>query len=489
MTQSGAITRFPTGVPGLDHLIEGGLIEGSAYIIDGPPGAGKTLMALQMCFACAARGQRASFMTLLAESHDRLAMHLSRMTFFDPKVVPNRVSLVSAFKTLEKEGLDALLGVVRKEVLSREVKLMVLDGFSSVDELAPAGTHVRKFVHALQAMAASTRCTVLLLNSVENEPVVRPERTMVDGILELSDELVGLRPRRHLRISKLRGTDAVRGRHTVEITDDGLTVYQRFETRTMKRAPTKPVASGPRDGRFAFGVPGLDSMLHGGVTDRSVTMLLGPTGSGKTVLGLQFLGAGAAIGEPGLYFGFYEQPDDLAHKAERVGIEVAAYQARELLTLEWHRSPEASIDIVGDRLMRSIERTKARRVYLDGMQTFQHAIESPERIGDVLATMVEELHRRGIVMVYSVETPELFGHDVSIPLDSASQITNNIIVLRRLQIGAHSRRLISVLKMRDSIFDASQREFEITDQGFIIAASPDGAHEVLADDPRPRPAT
>jgi len=321
----------------------------------------------------------------------------------------------------------------------------------------------------------------MILDSIERTGTFRPERTMVDGIIELSDDMIGFRPARHLRISKMRGTDPVRGQHTVEISNRGVQIHQRFETRTAKQFPAEERARTEQRGRQVFGVPGLDAMLHGGVADRSTTMVLGPTGSGKTILGLQFVAAGAAVGEPSLYFGFYEQPDDLALKALRIGIDTGAEPARSLVTLKWHRSAEASVDILGGRLMDEIERTGARRLFLDGMQAFQRAIDAPERISDVLATMVEELHRRRVLFAYTVETPQAVGPEIEIPLESASQITNNIIVLRRLELGAHTHRVISVLKMRDSTFDATQREFEITDQGVVVAETPDGANRILAE--------
>src|SRR3954463_2852434 len=172
--------RFSTGVPGLDTILGGGVFDGGIYIIQGAPGAGKTTLGNQICFAQAAMGRNALYVTLLAESHARMIAHMRRMTFFDETAIPDRMSYVGAFKTLEDDGLRGLLDVVRREVRTRKASILVLDGLITVHEKARSEIELKKFIHELQTQAGFSNCTMFLLTSSFNGEPFPPEHTMVD---------------------------------------------------------------------------------------------------------------------------------------------------------------------------------------------------------------------------------------------------------------------------------------------------------------------
>jgi predicted ATP-dependent serine protease len=133
-----ASDRLPTGIAGLDQVLEGGLLRNGVYIAEGPPGAGKTLLATQLCFAAARRGERALYTTLLAESHERMLTHLSRMKFFDETLVPDAVYFISAFRALQQDGLPALLRLLREAILERKASILILDGMVTAEEISLA---------------------------------------------------------------------------------------------------------------------------------------------------------------------------------------------------------------------------------------------------------------------------------------------------------------------------------------------------------------
>ncbi|HEU5060469.1 MAG TPA: ATPase domain-containing protein [Kofleriaceae bacterium] len=464
MTDATMLDRLSSGVPGLDTVLEGGLLRGGVYLVQGPPGSGKTILGNQMCFAHAAGGGRAVYMTLLAESHTRMLAHMRRMHFYRTELIPDQVHYLSAFKVLEGDGLHGLLTVLRKTVTSRSATLLVLDGLVSAEEASPSAKEFKKFVHELQIVCAMTACTCLLLSSTERPRSFRPEHTMVDGILELGDDLRSLRAVRSIVVRKMRGTAPVLGRHTIEINDDGVSVVPRFETRTSpalgELAPT------PRE-RLALGIASLDAMLGGGLPARSITMLLGPTGVGKTTLALQFLGAGAARNEPGVFFGFYEHPPALLERSRRLqlGFVDIAHSPVELI---WHRPVEGIIDVVGDRLLDAIKRRNARRLVIDGMAGFQVSVDEPDRVREVFATLADELAHEGVTTVYTMETTDLLGPRIEVPLKGVSAITHNIILMRHVEMEARLYRLLSILKMRDGDYDSAIREFRIDDGGIEI---------------------
>jgi len=478
MTEPTALLeRIATGIPGLDPILDGGFLKGGVYIIQGPPGAGKTILGNQVCFNHARADGRAVYVTLLAESHTRMLAHLRAMSFFQPRLIPDRVYYVSAFKVLEGEGLEGLLKVLRSVMTSRKASVLVLDGLVSAEEISPTAKEYKKFIHELQSITSMTDCTALLLGSTERPRGFRPEHTMVDGIIELADDVTRLRSTRHLQVRKMRGADPVLGKHTLEITEDGIVIYPRIETQLRDRVGAVPTADNERMG---FGVAGLDAMVGGGLPGRSTTMLLGPSGCGKTTLGLQFLAAGARAGEPGVHFGFYERPPQLLAKSARIGLEVAEWQARGLIDFIWQPPVEGVIDVLAQRLLQTVRRLKARRLFLDGLQGFEVAAEFPERIRDAFSALVEELERQGVTTLFTVETRDLFGPRIEVPVFGVSAVTQNIILMRHVELNAQLFRLISILKLRDSDYDSTIREFRITDKGISVADTFNATNHVLS---------
>jgi circadian clock protein KaiC len=461
-----ALPRLATGVPGLDRVLAGGLFQRSVYIVEGPPGSGKTILGNQMCHHHAALGEQVVYLTLLAESHARMIAHLRTMSFFRADLVAKQVHYVSGFKVLENEGLSGLVRVIRETVTPRKAALLVIDGLISALESAQSSQEYRKFVHELQALAALTGCTVLLLVSGDAVRTARPEDTIVDGIIELLDEVHMLRPLRHLHIKKMRGTEPVRGKHTLDISRDGITVLPRIEAQLL-RLPEEARLS-PGTERVPFGIDELDRMLSGGLPACSTTMLLGPTGTGKTLFALQFLAAGAAAGQRGLFFGFYERPHTLLEKSRRVGLPIDGAEQGGIVRFAWEPFGEASIDVLGQRLLRLIREHEPKRLCIDGMQGFQQAVDFPDRLRAVLSAIVDDLEAQHITTLYTVESNELVDGMSRPPISGISAVTHNMLVLRHVEVKQKLVKMLSILKLRDSGFDSSLREFRLSERGILM---------------------
>jgi circadian clock protein KaiC len=307
------LARLSSGVPGLDRVLGGGLFDGGVYIVEGMPGAGKTILANQIGFHQVKAGRRVIYITLLAESHARLLQHLQSLTFFDPAVIPDRLTYVSGFRVLEEGGLQALLDLVRKEMRAQNATLVVLDGFAAVGETAATDRDFKKFVHELQVYASLASCTFFLLSSGSgsDQRVVAPVHTMVDGLIRLSDHVFGARAQRELHVQKFRGSRYLRGVHSFEISDDGIAIYPRLESFSADLAD----ASGNE--RLSTGIAGLDKVMTGGLRRGSTTMLLGPTGVGKTLFGYRFLSC-SRPNEKGVLFSFYETSKAAIAKADGI---------------------------------------------------------------------------------------------------------------------------------------------------------------------------
>ena len=458
--------RSSTGVPGLDTVLRGGLPRGSVYIVEGPPGAGKTILGNQIAFHAAEQGGGAMYLTLLAESHTRLLGHLRGLEFFRAEQVGRGVHYTSAFKTLESEGLSGLSRLTRELLTQSCTTLLIIDGLLPALDAASGETDYRKFIHELQTLASMTGCTMLLLASGTASSSFRPEHTMVDGILELTDEVNQLRPLRHLQIRKLRGSDPVRGKHTLSIDSRGISIRPRVEAELLRLPEDAPLR--PALERAPFGLRELDDMMRGGLPQRSTSMLLGPSGSGKTLLGLQFLEAGAARGDLGICFGFYERPNTLVEKAERVGLRLEDARRRGLLEFLWEPFGEAALDVLAERLLKAVRELRPKRLFLDGLQGFQQNVDAPERLGSVFSTLAEQLELHEVTTLYTVETEHLLGPTMRSPVRGLSAITHNILLLRHLEHTSQVQRALTILKMRDSGYDPHTRQLHITDSGMQI---------------------
>ncbi|MDB5631155.1 MAG: serine/threonine protein phosphatase [Tardiphaga sp.] len=457
--------RFLTGVPGLDTILGGGVFDGGIYIVQGAPGAGKTILGNQICFAQAAQGRNALYITLLAESHARMIGHMRRLKFFDEAAIPGRMSYVGAFKTLEDDGLRGLLDVVRREVRTRNASILVLDGLITVHEKARSGLELKKFIHELQTQATFSNCTMFLLTSAFDAEAYPPEHTMVDGLIELQSSLHGRRAERSLQVHKLRGSWFMGGKHSYRITDSGHAIYPRVEA-LLETPSVWDSADGPM---VSMGIAGVDKMLGGGVDTHSVTVVLGPSGSGKTTAGLQFLTGGPAD-EPAMHFGFHENPRALAIKAETLKLRLK--ERGETISLLWRPQTEAILDEVATELLSAIKARGVRRLVIDGIEGFSKLTDEKSRVGSFLSALCNELRALGVTTLATAETDQA-GITPGQPLKGVNQtglsaVAENIIALHLAALRSQNHRLMTILKSRDRRTDMRMRRFEISDGGILI---------------------
>lgn len=473
------LERIATGVPGLDEVLKGGFYEGAVYIVRGTPGAGKTILANQICFHHARQGKRALFVTLLAENHARMLQHLEQMSFYDAHMIPKYVYYISAFRVLEENGLKGMMDMLRREMRAHDATILVLDGLIAVEETSTSDREFRKFIHELQAHAATAGCcTLLLTNGRRGE--YHPEHTMVDGLITLEDVAYGKRRQRELEVRKFRGSSSLRGRHPFQITDDGLLVHPRPESRFLRNTG---IANA---GRISTGVEQLDAMTNGGLIADSSTLVLGPSGAGKTTLGTAFLSKSSKA-EPGLHFGFYESPERLIVNARLLGLDLQSLVSAGHLEILWRPTIERILDSLGNELIEAVRRRKVRRLFIDGWGGFMATAETPERLAPFFAAIANELRSLGVTTICAVETENLIGPELRLPIVGASAITENMIVLRFSEYQSKLRRLISILKIRGGGFDPSLREFEIGPQGLRLVDTFKTAEGVLTGSGTERP--
>ena len=457
------IERLRSAVPGFDQILGGGLFRTGVYIVQGLPGCGKTILANQICYGHVAEGGSAVYVTLLAESHSRMIQHLSTLSFFDVKAFPDRLAYISAFHELETTGLKGLMTVLRREMRTRKVGVLVLDGLVAASEGA-TDLDLKKFIHELQSIAVLQDCTVLLLTS-GNIHRMAAEHTMVDGLVELEDKLFDARSERSIQVRKFRGAGPLRGKHSMRIDNDGITVFPRIESlyrsAVVDKAGDEPTTSG---------VPSLDAMLTlKGIPSASSTVVIGSTGTGKTTFGLHFLYASSAE-EPGLHLSFFEGPDRIRSKARSLGMSLDELEANGAVELMWQAPGEASLDEIAERLFSAVARRGVRRLVIDGLSGFLESTVYQERINRFFSCLVNELRSRQVSVLMTLETRDVVSSVVSMPW-GVSGLVDNLFFLRFVHDEGHVQRLLTIIKMRDTDYQAGLRRLHIDSQGMHIAGT------------------
>lgn len=470
-----ALKRLTTGIDGLDALLKGGLVVGASYIVQGPPGAGKTILANQLAWGHVREGGRVLVATLLSESHERLFQYLSTLEFFDQALVGDQIQFVSAFDTLEQEGLEAVVKLLRQEIARQQATLLIVDGLLNARIRAETTLDTKKFVAELQGHAAFAGCTVLLLTSARLQEG-SPEHTMVDGVVELSEQLVGSRAIRHIQLRKTRGSGALAGLHECLIDEAGLKVFPRLES--LYSHPSQPGTASLN--QITTGAPALDEMLGGGVATGSTTLVMGPSGIGKTSLGLAFLSASTAQA-PGLHFGFYETPARLRLKAAALGYDFATLERSGAVQLCWQPTTEGLLDQLGARLLAQVKALGAKRVVIDSLGAFSRLAADPTRLNGFFRALIGELRAQDVSVLMTWEMRDLFGSEISAPAPDLSSIVDNLLLTRFVELDAQLRRMLSILKVRDSHHDPALHELCLgPPQGVTLRKAFEGASGVLS---------
>jgi circadian clock protein KaiC len=224
-------------------------------------------------------------------------------------------------------------------------------------------------------------------------------------------------------------------------------------------------------------------MLGGGLPHGSTTMLIGPAGCGKTTAGLQFLG-GASAEQPGLFFGFFETPARLHVKAKQLGLPVERAIAAGDVDIMWQPMTEGVLDEVGNRLLEAVQRRKIRRLFLDGLTGLQKLAAEPGRVVHFMAALSNELRGLGVTTLFTEEADLLGPADLplgGLRLREASGVSDNIVVMRFVELRTRLERVVSILKVRDSDFQHRLRVYTIGAGGIAVDKDSERAEAILAE--------
>lgn len=452
--------RMSSGNPEADHILGGGFPVNSINIVMGHPGSGKTIFAEQLIFANASEDRPILYFTTLSEPLAKVVRYLQGFKFYDESKLGTQVIYEDVGPQLAREGSSALVPLLQEAIRTMAPKVIVIDSFKAVHDLAPTVSERRRMVYEMTALLSAYGTTAFLLGEYTEDDILHyPEFAVADGIVELSRRRLGNRDERFFRVFKLRGSRYLEGAHAFRITDCGLDIYPRLVS------PEMPEGYEPASERISTGIEGLDKMLDGGLWRGTTTLLAGPSGAGKTTIGLQFALEGARQGEPALYMNFQENPTQLMRTIRGMGFDLEQAQAQGL-ELVYASPVELQIDSIIVDMFRRIEQRGIRRLVLDAVGDLASAATDSQRLHDYLYALVQHFAVRTITSVLNFET---IGNAVAgTGVQNAMSYLSDNVVLLTVDGEERTRRALRILKTRGSAHDTRVREVEIGAGGLRI---------------------
>ncbi len=474
------LERLGTGSAALDAILGGGIPAGSVTVVAGEPGSGKTVFTLQTLFHHARQGKKCVYFTTLSEPALKIIRYMQLFSFFDARLIEERVVFADLGSTLRRDGAEKALAQMIQRVESEGPDLVAVDSFKAIHDLLPSAAHGRAFVYDLAVGMAAWGTTTLLVGEYTLEDIgVAPEFAIADGIVRLTTERQELTAARQLEVLKLRGANYTTGCHFFDIGPDGLTFYPRVRGPEMTGEPPFDLAE-----RVATGVAGLDALLLGGLPRASATMVEGGTGTGKTLVGLHFLLEGTRRGEPGILFTLEETPAQIRAVAKTFGWDLAPLEAQGLLLISYTSPVELVTDRFLDEALRQIARIGARRAVIDSITSMSLGVPSQRRFRELVYALTKHFRAAGVTPLMTMEVAELLG-TAQLTGHGVSSIADNLIVLRYVEVAGRLERAVFVLKARGIGHTSELRRLLIDDRGAHVGARFEDLRGVLTGIPQP----
>jgi len=461
------IHKLPTGVPGLDEILGGGISEFSFNIIAGTPGCGKTTMAQQVAFSNGTPKKPALYFTVLGEPVLKMLRYQQQFSFFDESKVGKAVRFVNLSELALDQSLNAVLEEIVRQVTTANAGVVVIDSFRTLAPKASSyvdAVEVQSFIHRLAQFLTSWEATAFLVGEyVEEEIRDNPLFTMVDGIFWLSQVSERNSVVRKLQVIKLRGQASVPGLHTMRIGAHGVEAF----SRTLGLVATKTKPSNRK--QMSTGIAELDKMLGGGIIEGDSVLVTGPSGTGKSALATQFIAEGLRRGEPGIMAIFEERPDGYTQRAGSFGLNLKAAEQKGMLETLYLRPLDLSVDETMQAILDAIKRVKAKRLVIDSLVGFEMALAPGYRADfrESLYRMIGALTGAGITIMSTVEVEDSFT-SLQFSHYAISFLTDDIIRLRYVEIDGQLRKTLVVIKMRGGNHSKDIREYVITDKGVVV---------------------
>ncbi|HUQ34015.1 MAG TPA: ATPase domain-containing protein [Pyrinomonadaceae bacterium] len=463
-----AAARMATGIEGLDNILEGGFPANRIYLVEGDPGTGKTTLGLQFLLEGVRLGEAGLYVTLSETKEELLAVAASHGWSLDGisiyELVPTEDSLkpesqYTIFHPSEIE-LNETTSAVLKEVERIKPRRIVFDSLSEMRLLAHEPLRFRRQVLALKQFFTGQQSTVLLLDDKVIEGQELQVQSIAHGVVSLEHLAVEYGgARRRLRVIKLRGSRFRGGYHDFNLETGGVRVFPRLIAADHRQNAVKESISSD--------VPALDSLLGGGLSRGSSTLLLGPAGSGKSSLGAQFVAAAAGRGEPAAAFIFDEIIETYIGRSAGMGTELQPHIESGLLRLQQIDPAELTPGEFAHTVRRAVDDDGVRVIVIDSLNGYLNAMPEERFLTIQMHELLTYLNQKGVVTILVLAQHGFLGSDMGTPVD-VSYLADTVLMLRYFEAAGAIHRALSVVKKRTGAHENTIRELEITSEGIRV---------------------
>jgi circadian clock protein KaiC len=475
--------RSPTGVSGLDNILEGGFIADRLYLIEGDPGAGKTTLATEFLMEGARMGESGLYVTLAETKEELVASADSHGWSLDGieilEIMPqdqdlsenNQLTMYNPSEVELSETTKAVLDTVRR----LNPKRVVFDSLSEFRLLAQNSLRYRRQIIALKQFFIGRKCTVLLLDDGTRDGTEMQLQSIAHGVLRLEQ----LAPdygaeRRRLRMIKFRGTSYRGGYHDFVIDETGLRVFPRLVS--AEHATTFPIT------HIKSGVSALDALLGGGPDAGTSTLLMGPAGCGKSTLAAQYAVAAASRGDHAVIFAFDESVRTLEVRSRSLGIPFKTGAGPGCVGVRQIDPSEVSPGEFVHLVRQAVEADKARVVIIDSLNGYLNAMPEERFLTAQLHELLAYLGLQGICTIMVVAQHGLLGTNMQAPVDT-SYLADSVVLFRYFETEGKVKKAISVVKKRSGAHEESIRELIFDKRGIHVGEPLSNFHGVLTGVP------
>jgi circadian clock protein KaiC len=463
--------RASTGVDGLDTIVGGGFPVNRIHLIEGEPGTGKTTLALQFLLEGRRLGEKVFYITMSETQSDINQMMRSHgwssegLDIYEISASEQikAGSQHTIFHSAEVEFADTMQSVLNA-IDRSQPKRIVFDSLSELRILAGESHQYRRQILALKTFINERQCTVLLLDGRSSESTDLQLRSLAHGVLVLEQLALQYgQERRRLRVLKIRGQSFRGGYHDFVIVKGGLRVFPRLIASEHRHAF--------RSDTVSSGIPELDAMLGGGLHRGTNLLLVGPAGSGKTTVSLQYAVETVKRGDRAAIYTFDESLHTLHERASSMGIDLKDFVDRGQINLQQIDPVELSPGEFVQSVRDAVERQDASLVVIDSLNGYINAMPEEHFLVLQMHELLTYLGQKQVttLLVHTTSSMSSMGMPQLQAID-VSYLTDAALLFRYFEYRGEIRQAIAVLKRRTGRHERTIRELKITDNGIQIGA-------------------